>query len=129
MTQVTPEEINQFRVQLANHPDAVAALDEIEDCEGDVEDAAIALAIKVGQQPDIANTEWLPSLAKKCRVALCQSELRNDWENGNFGIIFEYLQDKKICPRLLITPVLIYVFKQNINKFCEPLEQAVNSKQ
>jgi hypothetical protein len=60
MTQVTPEEIALFRVQLADYPDALAALEEIEECEGDLEDAAMVLAIRVGQQPEIANADgWI----------------------------------------------------------------------
>jgi hypothetical protein len=33
MTQVKPEEIAQFRTELADYPDAIAALKEIEECE------------------------------------------------------------------------------------------------
>lgn len=29
--------------------------------------------------------------------------------------------EKKICPPLLVTPVIIYVIKQGIDQFCEPL--------
>ncbi|MFM7559674.1 hypothetical protein [Cylindrospermopsis raciborskii] len=36
---VTPEEIAQFRTQLADYPSAIAALDAIEEYEGYLEDA------------------------------------------------------------------------------------------
>lgn len=122
MTQVTPEDIALFRAQLADYPDALAALEEIEECEGDLEDAAMVLAIRVGQQPEIANSEWLDSLAKKCRAAICQEEFRNDLVNGSLALVMEHLVARKLCPRLLVIPVLVYVFQQGVNKFCEPLD-------
>ena len=41
MTQVTPEEVARFRTQLVDYPDAINALQVIEDCEGNLEDAAM----------------------------------------------------------------------------------------
>jgi hypothetical protein len=122
MTQVTSAEIAQFRSQLADYPDALISLDVIEDCEGDLEDAAMVLAIRVGQQPDIANSVWLDSLAKKCRAVICQEEFRNDLVNGNFSGMMGHLAATKLCPALLVTPVLMYVFQQGVNKFCEPID-------
>lgn len=122
MTQVTPQEIAQFRAELADYPDALAALDEIEDCEGDLEDAAMVLAIRVGQQPEVANAEWLDGLAKKCRAVICQEEFRNDLVNDKYAAMVGHLIATKVCPALLVTPVLIYVSQQGVNKFCEPLD-------
>jgi hypothetical protein len=122
MTQVTPEEIVQFQAELVDYPDAVAALKEIEECEGNLEDAAVVLAIRVGQQPDIANSEWLDGLAKKCRAVICQEEYRNALVAGNFAPTMGQLVATRLCPALLVTPVLIYVAKQGVNSFCEPLD-------
>lgn len=123
MTQVTPEDIAKFQAELVDYPDAIAALKEIEDCEGNLEDAAVVLAIRVGQQPDIANSVWLDSLAKKCRAVICQEEFRNDLVNGNFSGMMGHLAATKLCPALLVTPVLMYVFQQGVNKFCEPMDR------
>jgi hypothetical protein len=123
MTQVTPEEIAKFRTQLGDYPDALAALQEIEECEGNVEDAAMVLAIRVGQQPDIANSEWLDGLAKKCRAVICQEELRNALLNGTFAPVMGHLAATRLCPALLVTPVLMYVIQQGVNNFCEPLDR------
>lgn len=122
MTQVTTEEIAQFRAELADYPDALAALQEIEECEGDLEDAAMVLAIRVGQQPDIANSEWLGTLAKKCRAVICQEEYKNALLNGTFAPVMGHLAATRLCPALLVTPVLIYVVQQGVNSFCEPLD-------
>jgi hypothetical protein len=114
--------IAELQVVFADIPEAIASLDTIADCEGDLEDAAVTLAIRVGQQPDINNSEWLDGLAKKCRVAICQSEFRNDMVNGNFLTLFQHFIQIKICPKLLILPVLLYVHEQGVNRFCKPLD-------
>ena len=122
MTQVTPEEIAQFRSQLADYPNALAALQAIEDCEGDLEDAAMALAIKAGQEPQRANSEWLDALARKCRAVICRSEFRDDLLKGNYAAVVPYLGATSLCPALLATPVIMYVVRQGINDFCQPLD-------
>jgi hypothetical protein len=114
--------ITELQSQFVNIPEALISLETIADCEGDLEDAAMALAIRAGQQPDINNSEWLQGLAKKCRVAICMSEFRNDMVNGNFTTLFDHFVEVKVCPRVLILPVLLYVHEQGVNKFCEPLD-------
>jgi hypothetical protein len=126
MTLITTEQIAELREKLADYPEALKSLDAIEDCEGDVEDAAMNLAIKIGQQPDMSNSEWLASLAKKCRAVICQQEYRNNLINGDFTCIWQTLSSTKLCPKLLILPVLICVVEQGINKFCEPLDRIYN---
>lgn len=48
MTKVTAQEIAQFRSQLAENSTVMEALDVIEDCDGDLEDATMTLAIRAG---------------------------------------------------------------------------------
>jgi hypothetical protein len=114
--------IEELQVQFADIPDAMVSLETIADCEGDLEDAAMTLAIRVGQQPEINNSEWLKGLAKKCRVAICRSEFRNDMISGNFLTIFQHFDRVKVCPTLLILPVLLYVHECGVSLFCEPLD-------
>jgi hypothetical protein len=114
--------IEELQVHFADIPDAIVSLETIADCEGDLEDAAMTLAIRVGQQPDINNSEWLDGLAKKCRVAICRSEFRNHMINGHFMPIFTHFVEIKICPKLLILPVLLYVHESGVNRFCQPLD-------
>jgi hypothetical protein len=114
--------ITELQTQFTDLPEAKVSLETIADCEGDLEDAAMALAIRAGQQPDINNSEWLNGLAKKCRVAICLSEFRNDMVNGNFVPLYNHFVESKVCPKLLILPVLLYVHEQGVNKFCEPLD-------
>jgi len=122
MTIVTSEEIAQFRSKLSNYPEAMKALDVIEDCEGDLEDAAISLAIQAGQQPQRENSEWLDALARKCRAVICQKELRQDLLGGSYSSVFRYLLETPLLPKILIAPVLMYVASKGVKSFCEPLE-------
>lgn len=116
---LTSQEIAQYRSQLSLFPDALLALDSIEDCEGNIEDAALSLAIQAGQQPD--RTDWLDGLAKRCRVDICQSDFRDELLAGNIATIVECLIEAKTCPKVLVTPVVLYALKSGIENFCEPL--------
>lgn len=119
MVSLTSQEIAHYRSQLALYPEALAALDAIEDCEGDLEDAAISLAIGVGQQPD--RGDWLDGLAKRFRVAICQDAIKENLLNERLAPVLGILMEAKLCPDVLVTPVMIYALKQGIDEFCEPL--------
>jgi hypothetical protein len=121
MVQITSQEIAQFRSQLAEYPEALKALDEIEDCEGDIEDAAISLAIQAGQEPNISEN-WLDGLAKRCRVAICKTEIKEQLTNGQLNAAFRDLVAAKLCPEILLPSVIIYVLKIGLNDFCDPLD-------
>ncbi|MBD2579013.1 hypothetical protein [Oscillatoria sp. FACHB-1406] len=122
---VTPEEIEDFRQKLANYPPALKALDEIEDCEGDLADAALSLAIRAGQEPQQDSVDWLGSMAKRCRAVICQEVLRDNLETGALDKAAIALANLKIIPSILAVPVLIYVLKQGLDDFCLPLEGKV----
>lgn len=124
MVQLTTIEINEYRNQLANYQDAMIALDAIEDSEGNLEDAATSLAIQVGQQID--RVDWLDGLAKRCRVAICEENFRSDLAENKIFPVISYLLESKLCPPLLVTPVVIYVLKLGIDDFCEPLNFKLN---
>ncbi len=122
MTTVTSKEIAQFRSQLADDPRAMEVLDLIEDCEGDLEDAAMTLAIRAGQEPERANSEWLDALARNWRAVICDPGFRDNLLNGSVQGMMQYLITMPTFPKILATPVLIYVLKQGVNNFCEPLD-------
>lgn len=119
---VTSTEIEQFRTELAESPQALMALDMIEDCEGDLEDAAISLAIQVGQQPDTSE-RWLEGLAKRWRSLLCQSDFREDFLAGRVAGAIQHLAETRSLPTSLATPMVIYVMKTGIEDFCRPLSE------
>ncbi|MBD2209771.1 hypothetical protein H6G27_07765 [Nostoc linckia FACHB-104] len=122
MTTVTSQEIAQFRSQLTDDLRAMEVLDLIEDCDGDLEDAAMTLAIKAGQEPERANSEWLDALARKWRAVICEQEYRGELLTGSIKEMMAYLYTMPTFPKVLAVPVLIYVIKQGVNNFCEPLD-------
>ena len=78
MITVTPEEMAQYRTELVNYPDVIAALDEIEVCEGDLEAAAYVLAINAGEEVVRSDPKWLDRFAQKCRRVICQEEFKDE---------------------------------------------------
>jgi hypothetical protein len=119
---VTLEEIEQYRLDLADDPIALRALEMIEDCEGDLEDAAIALALQVGQEPDQSD-RWLDSVAKRWRVSLCGGAIRENLGVGNVAAVVRSLSTDTMIPSALATPIALYVLKTGIDSFCEPLQE------
>jgi hypothetical protein len=121
---VTAEEIKQFRALLGDYPDALAALDEIEVCDGDLEDAAINLGIQVGQEPDTSD-RWIDGLAKRWRHILCQTNLKESLAAGLTGDGLLLITEHTTLPLKLATAVAIYVVKTGVQDFCEPLETKI----
>ncbi|HEY9619533.1 MAG TPA: hypothetical protein V6C78_04145 [Crinalium sp.] len=121
---LTPEEINQYRAELSENTDALRSLDLIEDCEGDIEDAAIVLALQAGQEPDHSD-RWLEGQAKRWRAFLCQNELKVQISGGAIASLVQLLiQETTIAP-VLAVPVIIYVLKTGVEEFCRPFEQKI----
>ncbi len=119
---VSPEELEFFRTQLSDHPNALTALTVIEDCDGDLEDAAISLAIRSGQEPD-TNERWIEGLAKRWRHILCGADLREDLEDGLSGTVVDTIAAQTDLPMRLVIPVAIYVVKTGVPQFCQPMDE------
>ncbi|MDJ0660684.1 MAG: hypothetical protein QNJ42_14530 [Crocosphaera sp.] len=120
MPSLTLSEITYYRSQLADYPDAIKALDEIVVCDGDLDDAAINLALTVGQTPD--RTDWLDGLAKRYRVEICQENLINELSQGHIIPVINHLMNSKIGPDILVLPVVLYVLKTGVDDFCSSLK-------
>ncbi|MFM8296836.1 MAG: hypothetical protein ACKN9E_20150, partial [Microcystaceae cyanobacterium] len=74
-TIVTPEEIAQFRTKLANNPKALADLDVIEQCEGNLEQAARILARRANIEDVRAGITWESAL-KQARQVVCDAKFK-----------------------------------------------------
>jgi hypothetical protein len=120
MIVLTSTEIERYRTELADNSAALRALEMIEDCEGDVEDAAIALALRVGQEPD-RSEQWLDGLAKRWRVFLCQADVQAELTQGTIANAISLLSAETTLPAILATPVVLYVLKTGVEGFCAPL--------
>lgn len=121
---VTSEELEQFRTILAGYPDALAALDVIADCEGDLEDAAITLAIQAGQEPNTSD-RWLDGLAKSWRHVLCRADIKTALQSGLTPGVLLSLTEHTTLPLKLVTPVAIYVIKSEVEDFCHLFESKI----
>ncbi len=117
MIVLSPEEIAQLSARLADYPEAVKALQEIEDCDGDIEDAAISLALRSGQEPD-TNEQWLAGFSKRYRHIACQPQFRESLAAGHLSALVNYLTQETDCPALMAAPVAIYVSKSGVSDFC-----------
>ncbi|MCZ8226960.1 MAG: hypothetical protein O9324_24210 [Microcystis sp. LE19-84.1B] len=113
-TTVTPEEIAQFRAELADNPSAIAALDEIEECEGYLEDAIPLLLIEAGTERDRS----LSDILEKCRKFICQEEVREALESGMIAPAIEPIAMGAGIPPGVATAIGICAFKLGIKKVC-----------
>ncbi|MBD0265405.1 MAG: hypothetical protein ICV78_22590 [Tolypothrix sp. Co-bin9] len=120
MITVTPEEISQFRSQLADSPEALAALDAIEQCKGNLEAAAQLIAVET-TDTEVSlrgDSNYLDKLAQKLSKIICQEEF-DDLMAGVLTAAIATLAASGNIPVALATPVVIYVAKIGVKKFCE----------
>lgn len=119
MTIVTPEEIANFRSELADYPDALAALDVIEQCDGNLESAAEVMVIDAGGELLRKPSNWLDELAEQLRDVICKDEFRNGMMNDSVNVAVGFLlASSPFSPGLLVIPVFMYILRKGINKFC-----------
>ncbi|MEM1168917.1 MAG: hypothetical protein AAGJ08_07530 [Cyanobacteria bacterium P01_H01_bin.35] len=117
MMKLTPEEIENFRSQLADYPEALAALDEIEEDEGDLEYATEIIALEAGVEKS-RREGWLEDLSKHSRNVICQDEFRDDLLAGAVTALVASLAASGNLPVALATPVAIYIVKIGVKSFC-----------
>ena len=120
MLTITPDEISQFRSQMADNPEILAALDAIEDCEGNLEVAAQLIAVETtdAEVSLRADSNYLEKLSKKLSNIICQEEF-DELMTGVLTAAIAYLAASGNIPVALATPVVIYVAKIGAKKFCE----------
>ncbi len=123
MTTVTPQEIAKFRAELADYPEALEALDVIEECDYNLEDAAEVLAdteaVRKGgsKKPDV---NLLDELAEQLRDVICKDEFRNGMLNDSVNVaVGVLLASSTVNPAVLVIPAFMYVMRKGINKFCD----------
>ena len=122
MVILTQDRIDHYRSALASDPNALRAVDLIEDCEGDLEDAAIVLALQAGQEPD-RSERWLESLAKRWRAFLCQKRVKQELTAETVADVVRSLTAETTIPAVLAVPVVIYILETGVESFCKPFEE------
>lgn len=129
MTTVTPAEIEKFRSQLAEYPEAIAALNVIENCEGDLERAARVLARRAGAEDDRFVTNRLEQGLQQCRNTICEKDLKD-------SLLPELLEAVKNSlaassqPFLvaLETPIALYIATVGMKNFCKSPDSAIEGQ-
>jgi hypothetical protein len=121
MTTITQEEIDQFREQLRDYPEALASLDVIQECDGHLEDAVTLLMMReTGKEPDRGVGEWL----QKCRTAICQEDVKEALASGLIAPAIEPLGISMGFPPGTATALGILAFKIGIKKLCDPSSES-----
>lgn len=128
MTIVTSEEIAQSRSALLDCPEANYALQIIEECNGDLEEAFEIIVIENGEE--IKGLEFkvsLKDLAHKCRSVICLEAFKEEIVDGFSrelltGLVPAVTAQLTLMgnfPLALSIPIVMFVIKLGIKKFCE----------
>ena len=123
--QLTSEQIAKYRVELADNPDFLAALDVIEEWDGDLADAAESIATLNGIEgvEDNADLRWFVIVLNKCRDSICQPKLREKYLPALIptltGIIAGYLMCPPQVAGILSAIVAVFIQDQGLDKFCQ----------
>lgn len=115
MTTISPDEFGRFRSELANNQEALAALDVIEQCEGNLEDAAQVILLEAGEEE--VQSDLFDKLIRYCRNVACQEDMKEELP-VLVAAVTEYLAAGSGFPPGLATPFSIFVIKKTLKKFC-----------
>ena len=113
MNAISFEQLQQYRVQLADYPDATikTALDTIEKNNGNLEAAFAELSAQDSETQ--FRTVDLEELAHKCRDVVC-SQPTEDFL-GLINLVGGFLPP----PISLAVPVTLYILKIGIRNYCQ----------
>jgi len=113
---VTAEEIDRFREQLKHDPEALAALDTIQECEGNLEEAARAIAIAAGNTD--VESDLLEQLSTRCRTVICQEDMKEKLP-VLIAAIAGFLASSSGFPSRLATPIALFAIDKGSEDFCD----------
>ena len=113
---VTAEEIARFREQLKHYPEALAALDTIQECEGNLEEAARAIAIAAGNTD--VESDLLGTLSTRCRTVICQEDMKEKMP-VLIAAIAEFLASSSGFPSRLATPIALFALDKGSENVCD----------
>jgi hypothetical protein len=116
---VTPEEIAKFRSELVGYPQAIADLDVIERCEGNLEQAARVLARRTGVEEVKSGANWQSALQKACEI-VCDEKFKAGLVPGLIaGLIGALATSGSPLLAAVATPTSIYIAQVGIDAFCK----------
>lgn len=117
-TIITPEEIARYRTELAGYPEAIAAIDIIENCDGNLEDATAVIAVELGEDIDRGIGSF-NDLVNLCRPIVCQEDFKDELLPALIAGISEIAMLPTPVPPTLATPIAIFITKKGLNRFCK----------
>jgi hypothetical protein len=119
-TQLTPEEIQQYREQLANNAKALEDIALIEQCNGDLEYAAIRLARRSNIDTVRADEEdFWQKVTTQARQLVCHERVRCDLApNILGGLVGLFVTSGNPVLVVIATPLAIYIVKETLDGFC-----------
>ena len=122
MPTVTSEEIDKFRSAFVDDREVLDAIAVIEECQGNLEDAAEVLAVEAGiisvDRADKDPKQILDKLVEKARKILCRKECREQFVNGSFELLMGYLMGVGDIPKAMTIPVLMCAAQMGLEEFC-----------
>lgn len=113
---VTQAAIDRLREQLKHDPEALAAIDTIQECGGNLEDAARLIAIAAGITE--VESDLLETLSSRCRSVICQDEVKAELP-AMISAIADFLRSTSGLPSKLATPIALFAIEQGIEDFCD----------
>jgi len=113
---VTAEEIDRFREQLKHDPEALAALDTIQECEGNLEEAARSIATAAGNTD--VESDLLEELSSQCRSVICQQDREAELP-VMISAIAGFLASSSGFPSRLATPIALFAIEEGSENFCD----------
>jgi hypothetical protein len=126
MTVVTQTEIELVREQLIKHyPEALPNLDTIQECEGNLEDAAQVIVLEAGEEE--VQSDLLEKLSNLCRSVICKEDMKEELP-VLIAAITEFLASGSGFPPGLATPIAIFVTKRGMKNFCQSTDSNSNSQ-
>ncbi len=117
-TQLTPEEIQQYREQLKDYPTALAQLEVIEQCEGNLEQATRILARRADIEEVRAGMTWESAL-KQARQVVCHDNFKAGLAPDLIGgVIGALIASSNPLLIVVATPCAGYIVKVSLTEFC-----------
>ena len=113
---VTAQEIARFREQLKHDPEALAALDTIQECEGNLEEAARSIATAAGNTD--VESDLLEKLSTRCRTVICQEDMKEKLP-VLIAAIAGFLASSSGFPSKLATPIALFAIEKGSENFCD----------
>ncbi|MGK7898126.1 MAG: hypothetical protein AB4372_32040 [Xenococcus sp. (in: cyanobacteria)] len=120
-TQLTPEEIQQYRDKLEDKTKALEDIDLIEKCNGDLEYAAIRLARRSNIETVKAdeNSFW-EKVKIQARQLVCKNTVKDDLApNILGGLVGLFTTSGSPILGVVATPLAIHIVRETLENFCD----------